>query len=338
MLFLIHLFAVIFYLLMIIYACSLFTNAVENLGCKLKIGNNAIGSIFAVFGTSFPETIVPIIAIFGSLTLKKDVVLGQDIALGAIIGSPFILSTFALFLMGVVLIFIKRPKKELNLDYKNVLRQYKYFIFAYAVAILSSFLPYYYLKIVAVLFLLTLYCIFVYRTIIKSKKCFCENYTDELLIIKFFKLKDKLIYTIFQFVFSIFALAIFSHFFVNEIGYFSTILNINPVILSLIVTPFATELPECINSIIWIKNNKDDLAMANVLGGIVFQAMIPTSIGIAFTPWVLNFDILLNALLVVIFSFIFIVSILILKKIKLIPLLFVGLFYFGYLIYIFLAH
>lgn len=338
MLFLIHIIAIIFYLLMIIYACSFFTNATEHLGCKLKVGNNAVGSIFAVFGTSFPETIVPIIAIFGAYITKKDIALGQDIALGAIIGSPFMLSTFAMFLMGVVLFCVKRNKKELNLDLKNVIRQYKYFLIAYIIAVSSSFIPYKNIKITVVIFLITLYSTFVYRTLIKSKQNFCENILDDLLFSKIFKVKEGLFCILIQFLASILALAFFSHFFVKEIGYFSTILHINPIILSLIVTPFATELPECINSVIWIKNNKDELAMANVLGGIVFQAMIPTSIGIIFTPWVLNFDILINILTVISFSLIFILTILTANKIKALSLVSAGLFYFGYLIYIFIVH
>lgn len=336
MLFLIHIFLIILWLLAIIYSCSFFTNATEHLGCKLKLGNNATGSIFAVFGTSFPETIVPIIAIFGSLLTKKDIILGQDIALGAIIGSPFMLSTFALFLIGLTLVISKRPKKELNLNYKNATRQYKYFLFAYTIAILASFISYKSIKIAIVIFLITLYSFFVYRTLIKSKQNFCENALDDLLFSKIFKIKKDLSCILIQFFASIIALGIFSHFFVKEIGYLSTALNISPVILSLIVTPFATELPECINSIIWIKNNKDDLAMANVLGGIVFQSMIPTSIGIAFTPWVLNSDILLNAIIIIVFSAIFTLTTLSLNKIKLIPLLFGGIFYFGYLTYIIL--
>lgn len=337
MFFLIHVLAIIFYLTMIIYACSFFTNATEHLGCKLKLANNAIGSIFAVFGTSFPETIVPIIAIFGSFISGKNISVGQDIALGAIIGSPFMLSTFALFITGIVLIITKRPKKELNLDYKSIIRHYKYFLIAYPIAILASFISCKYLKIFIIIFLLTFYSFFVYRTLVKSKQNFCENISDDLFFSELLKIKENISCILAQFIISIIALGIFSHFFVKEIEYFSNILNISPIILSLIITPFATELPECINSIIWVKNNKDDLAMANILGGIVFQAMIPTSIGIAFTPWILNSKILLNSTTVIIFSAIFSLIILTVKKIKLMPLLSAGLFYFGYLIYVFLA-
>ena len=61
--FLIHLTIALISLISIVFSCILFTNAIEFLGNKLKLGNNAIGSILAVFGTGLPETIVPIIAI-----------------------------------------------------------------------------------------------------------------------------------------------------------------------------------------------------------------------------------------------------------------------------------
>ena len=62
-------------------------------------------------------------------------------------------------------------------------------------------------------------------------------------------------------------------------------MNVSPLVLSLMITPFATELPECVNSLIWVKNNKDDLALFNINGAVVFQAIIPMSIGIILTPF-----------------------------------------------------
>jgi len=59
-------------LLIIIYSCTLFTNAIEHLGCKLKLGNNATGSILAVIGTGLPETIVPLVAIIGAVILGNE--------------------------------------------------------------------------------------------------------------------------------------------------------------------------------------------------------------------------------------------------------------------------
>ncbi len=98
-------------LLAIVLACILFTNAIEILGIKLNLNKNATGSILAVLGTGLPEVIVPIVAIIGSFFISKDISTGQEIAIGAIFGSPFMLSTFALFILGVMFLYLILKKK-----------------------------------------------------------------------------------------------------------------------------------------------------------------------------------------------------------------------------------
>lgn len=46
--------------------------------------------------------------------------------------------------------------------------------------------------------------------------------------------------------------------------------------------PIATELPEKLNSVIWIGRGNDTLALGNITGAMVFQAAIPTSIALVF--------------------------------------------------------
>jgi cation:H+ antiporter len=64
-------------------------------------------------------------------------------------------------------------------------------------------------------------------------------------------------------------------------------------LISLVLAPLATELPEKFNSVIWLRDNKDTLAIGNITGAMVFQSTIPVSLGLAFTPWSLD---ALNAL------------------------------------------
>jgi cation:H+ antiporter len=64
--------------------------------------------------------------------------------------------------------------------------------------------------------------------------------------------------------------------------------GVSPFILSLIITPIATELPETFNSIIWIAQRKDTLAVANITGAMVFQSTFPVSVGLIGTPWQLD--------------------------------------------------
>jgi cation:H+ antiporter len=65
--------------------------------------------------------------------------------------------------------------------------------------------------------------------------------------------------------------------------------------LALIIAPLATELPEKFNSVIWVRQGKDTLAMGNITGAMVFQSCIPVSIGMSFTEWHLTETALVSA-------------------------------------------
>ena len=55
--------------------------------------------------------------------------------------------------------------------------------------------------------------------------------------------------------------------------------------ISLLITPVATELPEKFNSVMWMRQKKDTLALGNITGAMVFQSTFPVAIGLAFTDW-----------------------------------------------------
>lgn len=63
--------------------------------------------------------------------------------------------------------------------------------------------------------------------------------------------------------------------------------------IALVLAPLATELPEKLNSTIWLREDKDILALGNISGATVFQSGVPVCLGLLFTPWSLD---LLNAL------------------------------------------
>ena len=317
-------------LIIIVFSCMFFTNAIEFLGNKLKLGNNATGSILAVIGTGLPELVIPLVAIFGANFSDVKIETACEIALGAIIGSPFMLSTLALFLLVFVLMVQKR--KRLYVDCNAILRNYKYFILSYFIAVLFSFKFLNDYKSFAVLLLITIYCFFVYRTIVKSR-CVCIECENDGL---YLKIKNENLALFLQLTLSLFALILSSHFFVDEIKYFSTVLNISPAILALVVTPFATELPECVNSLIWLKQGKDDLALANILGAVVYQATILFSIGIILTPWIFDNILIANIFLTFLGAIILSLGLMKNKKITLANLLFCGIIYFAYLVYIFI--
>jgi cation:H+ antiporter len=79
-------------------------------------------------------------------------------------------------------------------------------------------------------------------------------------------------------------------FFVDAVTRLATQLQVDSVLLALIVAPIATELPETFNSVIWVRQGKDTLAMGNITGAMVFQSTIPTVVALLFasSAWVID--------------------------------------------------
>ncbi|MGD0959731.1 MAG: hypothetical protein ABSB19_07985 [Methylomonas sp.] len=73
--------------------------------------------------------------------------------------------------------------------------------------------------------------------------------------------------------------------FINGVETLSHLLGVSALLLSLLIIPIATELPEKINSILWIRRGKDTLAVGNITGAMVFQGTLLPAIGILLTPW-----------------------------------------------------
>lgn len=282
------LFFVLIYLFLIVLTCNLFTNSIEHLGKKFNLDESATGSILAAAGTALPETILPLIAIFQVKGNNSD---GIEIGTGAILGSSFLLSAFALFISALAFIFFQKQKLKnpLNINFENFSRDYKFFIVAYFIAITSTFINEKNLKIIIGAFLICYWIFYAIKTISKSNENEIEENCPNLYFAFSNKnLENNIFIILLQTIFSLFLLFIFSKLFVDEIQAFSMLTKISPLVVSLVLSPLATELPEITNSIIWIKNKKDSLAISNITGAMVYQASICTSIGLIFTDWKFN--------------------------------------------------
>jgi len=79
-----------------------------------------------------------------------------------------------------------------------------------------------------------------------------------------------------------------SQLFVRQLEWAGPALGLPAVVVALLLSPIATELPEIMNAIIWVRQGKTQLALANISGAMMIQATIPSGIGILFTPWAFN--------------------------------------------------
>jgi len=144
----------------------------------------------------------------------------------------------------------------------------------------------------AVLFVL-LYAIY-FQITLKHKSQVQEEYSELLYFNRFFKLKKNWTNIIFQVLFGLGCIIFGAKVFVNNIALLSEAIGMSALVLSLIIAPVATELPEKYNSITWTIRGKDTLAFTNITGAMTFQSMIPVSIGLLFTSWELHFTEIIN--------------------------------------------
>jgi len=287
-------------IVVMLFGATIFTNAIEWLGKRLNISDGAIGSVLAGVGTALPETMIPVVAIFFGTTAEE-----MDVGIGAIIGAPFMLSTLTLPLLGGGLLFfsfLKKRSPEFSLDYDHVRRDLSFFLGAFSLAIFISFFPIPILRYGVALFLILIYIRYI-RTVMKDG----EHSGDDVSPLYFNRSQDSprdgLIYL--QILVGLGIIIGAAHFFVKGVTDFSQFLGISPLILSLLITPVATELPEKLNSLIWIYNKKDTLAVGNITGAMVFQSTFPVAIGLIGTPWELNHFAITSAVLAILSSLTF---------------------------------
>ena len=275
--------------IVILIGAELFTNGIEWFGRKLELAEGAVGSVLAAVGTALPETMIPIIAILtggGSQT-------SHGIGVGAILGAPFMLSTLAMFVTGVAVLVVarNRPKRdEMPVDTKVLAHDMRYFGIAYGIAIAAAFLP---LEPAWPKWIVALVLILIYGWYVKGH---FEDDPDvdleDLAPLRFNRLDPatpnhpqavpRLRVVNLQVLAALGLIIVGAFFFVGSVEHLAVTIGIDPVILALVIAPIATELPEKFNSVIWVRQGKDTLAMGNITGAMVFQSTIPTVVALLF--------------------------------------------------------
>ena len=277
-------------LLVILIAAECFTNALEHLGQKLNISEGVTGSLFAAVGTAMPETLVPILAIMGS---SANAQVNQEIGVGAILGAPLMLSTLTTFMMGMAVFRRRKAVGHIRPERTGFLRDLHFFLASYSLSALAMFVPHegplaMLRGAISVLLVLT-YFVYVLVTLRASSQLVEQGHATEAdhdMFLQKIGLPVNWFTIIAQLVLGLGLLVGDAEGFIAGVENASGLLGISPLLLSLMIIPIATELPEKINSILWIRKGKDTLAFGNITGAMVFQGTLLPAIGIALTPWV----------------------------------------------------
>jgi cation:H+ antiporter len=279
----------------ILAGAELFTNGIEWFGRKLGLAEGAVGSVLAAVGTALPETMIPIVAIVFATGEHS-----EEIGVGAILGAPFMLGTLAMFVTGVAVVIAarKRPAGDVMAVDTHVLgADMRTFAIAYGIAIGAAvFLPSdpTWPKILVAIALFVIYGWYVKGHFEADASVDLED----LAPLRFHRFdpgrtvntsgEPRLRIVNAQVIVALGLIIVGAVAFVDAVGHVASTLGVSQVLLSLVIAPIATELPEKFNSIIWVRQGKDTLAMGNITGAMVFQSAIPVSVALLFAPheWV----------------------------------------------------
>jgi cation:H+ antiporter len=272
----------------IVVAAALFTNAIEILGERLNLDEGAVGSVLAAVGTALPETMIPVVAIFASLFTGASA--AGEIGVGAILGAPFLLATLAMFVAGVAVLVYRRRRESgdtVTVDEGTAKRDLLYFLVFFSLGAAAGILPLpFYLKVVLVVGLVVAYALFVRQTI-RSGGEKVEEPPEKLTLWPSSSEAPTWAVAV-QVIGTIAVMGVGAHFFVSSVEHLSKSVGVPAGLIALVLAPLATELPEKFNSVIWLRGNKDTLALGNITGAMVFQSSVPVALGLAFTDWTLD--------------------------------------------------
>jgi cation:H+ antiporter len=279
----------------IYFACEFFVNGVEWLGRKLGVGETATGTILAAFGTALPESAVTFVAVvFGRDSAQK------DIGVGAALGGPMVLATISYAVVGCAMLWNRRRlgRRTLHIecDSRKLWRDQAWFLSIFVVKIALGLIAFAYKPWLGALFLVA-YGAYLLRELRGAQVLS----GDDLEPLKLHPRGDPgLLWPLLQTSLALIAIAIASKVFVGQLESIGIWAGLSPQLVALLLSPVATELPETMNAIIWVRQGKERLALANISGAMMIQATVPSALGLFFTSWIFSRELIVSGAVTVV--------------------------------------
>jgi cation:H+ antiporter len=264
------------------WACEYFVNGVEWFGRKAGVSQNAVGTVLAAFGTALPESVVTFVAV----VLGHDAA-AKDIGVGAALGGPLVLATVAYPIVGIMLLITRSqpPHKPIELNRQRLSRDQSWFLLIFAFKIALGFLAFAIKPWLGWLFLAA-YVAYTYSEVMHDGDA--PEGELEPLMLQPKAAEPSWTMTAVQTLLALVVIFVASRVFVGQLGAVGSALGISATVVALLFSPVATELPEIMNAIIWIRQGKHRLALSNISGSMMIQATIPTALGLFFTRWLFD--------------------------------------------------
>ncbi|MCU1675990.1 MAG: sodium/calcium exchanger rane protein [Frankiales bacterium] len=289
--------AVVIYL-----ACEAFVNAVEWLGERLKVGALAVGTVLAALGTALPESVVTLVAVVSSGQATK------DIGVGAALGGPLVVGTIAYAVTGAMLLLRNRRRAVVTVpessgpasvdlldgtDTKELARDQTWFlaifVFKFALGLVA-----FAIKPWLGLVFFAAYGVYVWRQIRGTGDNASADGLEPLTFQRR-RATPTTFAVVAQTIVTLIVIFAASQLFVAQLEWAGPALGLSPVVVALLLAPVATELPEILNAVIWVRQGKTRLALANISGAMMIQATVPSGLGLLFTSWKFDVPLILAA-------------------------------------------
>ncbi len=250
----------------IYFSCEFFVNGVEWVGRKFHLEQKATGTILAAIGTALPESVVTFVAVaFGHSHVK------QQIGIGAALGGPLVLATIAYATVGWVMLASRRKAlpaaKPLNVDYGHLSRDQGWFLCIFIVKITLGLIAFAYKPWLGALFLIAYAAYFIKETRSRIDEA-AEEALEPLMLAPKREVPPTSLVMV-QTLLSLIVIFIASQIFVGQLDAITPHLGLSPQLTALLISPIATELPETMNAIIWVRQGKERLALANISGAMM---------------------------------------------------------------------
>ena len=269
----------------ILAGALLFTNAVEWMGRRLALGEGAVGSLLAAVGTAMPETLIPIVAIIGGEEGS------EEVAVGALVGAPFLLATIAMMIVGLSALGYRHRRAQgraLRAHAPTLDRDLGFFLVFFGAALAFGIGAPEGVRIPAAFGFAAGYVVYVLRTLARGGEVQAEETINPLYVSRRRTGEPAPGAILFQLLVGLGAMVGGAHLFVEELLQVAEDIGVEAIVLSLVLAPLATELPEKANSFFWVREGKDALALGNITGAMAFQSTVPVAFGLAFTDWNLD--------------------------------------------------
>lgn len=292
-------------------SCEWFVNAVEWLGRRMKVGPLAVGTILAAFGTALPESVVTFVAVvFGNGAAQK------DIGIGAAMGGPLALATIAYGVTGAMMLArrrIRRPELVMAgtvpsrgestpdgdddpVDTTKLARDQTWFLAIFVVKVTLGLVAFAIKPWLGLLFFAA-YAAYFWREIRKTDDGRGDDEELAPLRLQRRRATPTTAAVVTQTLVTLAVIFAASQLFVRQLEAVGPMLGLSASVTALLLAPIATELPEIMNAIIWVRQGKTPLALANISGAMMIQATVPSGLGLLFTPWRFTAPLLLSGLI-----------------------------------------